>query len=189
MYTDIVTRSRSDFNTGYIIMKNGMWNVISIVAALLLCTSCHKSPNSPPESLDPDGDWNLAVTPNEQLGLDSMNIFLDIQSDNTYLLKLEDGTGKTLFSSSGQWNSTNDSIFLLGEECMILDTLPDPDTLSQLTDSICGMPVALQLPKSDDEWNITTRSLSAMLSAIPMKPEYREMVYALLPTITLSKTD
>ncbi|MBN1308293.1 MAG: hypothetical protein JXA18_10280 [Chitinispirillaceae bacterium] len=162
-------------------MKIGV--VSLIVAVAMAGCNCTNDPEGNRRS-SPVGYWVLPIT---DLIPDTMNIILDINEDATFHLELNQRSEKVLFQSEGGWETRGDSIVLDGDECLILDTVPDPDTLAHLADSICKAPIPLNLPEEEKTWRIRTSSLALMLSAFPIDEEVIALFIALFSSIMLTK--
>ena len=187
--------------TGFLSHENGrMWFMryikyllLVMTAALLFQWNCTKEPvdNTPPETTTQSviGNWQRSIGPIAALNIDLLNITLIISEDSTFSLELNQNSEKVLFSSEGHCVITEDSIFLNSSECMILDTVPDPDTLAPLADSVCTVPIPLALPEAKAEWDIQTANLAVMLSAFPIKPELISSIPIFIPIITLVKEE
>ena len=174
-------------------MKNAQYLLLVMTATLLLQWNCTRESvdNTPPETTTPDfiGKWSCSIGPFASLIPDKFNVVLILNEDTTFSLELNQRSEKTLFSSEGTWESTDDSIFLNSSECKILDTVPDPDTLATLADSICTVPIPLTLPDAKTEWVIQTANLMVMLSAFPIDPLLIASIPTFIQIITLNKEE
>ncbi len=140
------------------------------------------------------GEWDCGIGPIDMLKIDRFNIILNINENRTFLIELNQRSEKILYKSEGKWEATADSIFLFGRECFILDTLPDPDTLAPLADSLCGIPIPLSLPEKKEgeeiaEWYIETENLAVLLSAFPLDTGIVQLIPRFLPILPLEKKE
>jgi hypothetical protein len=134
------------------------------------------------------GTWECPILPIPPALPDTLAVKLAVVADSTYDLKLTQHGTKILFSSIGTWKATADSIFLYGNRCLILDTVPDPDTLATLADSVCGVPIPLQLPEPDTTvWDIRTAQLAVMLKAFPIPAILVPMITTYISNLPLQK--
>ncbi|MBN1576034.1 MAG: hypothetical protein JW913_05750 [Chitinispirillaceae bacterium] len=156
--------------------------VVSLIAATVIFNvNCTDDPES---ERSPVGYWHIPIA---GIISDTMNIILDVNDDATFTLELNQRSEKVLFRSEGGWEATGDSIFLGSDQCMILDTVPDPDTLAPLADSICQAPIRLNLPEEAETWKIRTSSLAVMLSAFPIEKEKIDLFLGFVSLITLTR--
>jgi hypothetical protein len=172
-------------------MKKTLYFLYAILSVTLLYTSCTKQPveNEPPDNGDDAyGYWLLSIPPVPTMTTDTMNIVLDIDSDGTFILELNERFEKTLYHSEGEWSATDDSIILVNSTCQILDTVPDPDTLSNLADSICSQPIPLPHPQSEDEWVVQTKSLETLMLAL-IDESLLETLLLVIPVAPLEKQE
>ena len=174
-------------------MKKALFLSVAAIIVLMLSV-CTREPvdNTTPEGGTTPGYvgvWHWKFSPFGTIITDTLHIFLNIMEDAAYSLKLNQSNQKILFSSEGTWTATGDSIFLNGSDCLILDTVPDPDTLAPLDDSLCGRTIALGLPESETEWTIQTANFTVMLSAFPIDPQFVNALPTLIPTLTLIKEE
>ncbi len=136
-----------------------------------------------------EGTWHYALPPIPTITTDTLNIWLDVVNDSSYSLRLIERSDKKLFSSDGEWRETEDSVFLTGSECVILDTTANPDTLAPLDDSLCSTPISLPQPETAMKWIIKTQSLTVMLSAFPISPQLAASIPSFFPEIPLVKVE
>ncbi|MCX7725737.1 MAG: hypothetical protein N2053_02680 [Chitinispirillaceae bacterium] len=165
--------------------------IVLLIVLILVVFACNKKPNDNIENKKPAfvALWSFKIAP--LLGLkDTLTISLNIKEDNTYTLLLTEHPADTLFSGKGKWVQKNDSLILTGSECKYLDTLPDPDTLAKLADSVCGKSISLLLPLPEDKvWNIPTADFSIVLYSFPVSKDIIDMLPSLIPVIPLTKED
>lgn len=161
---------------------------LSIVSFLCIC---NKKPteNLENKELPFVAVWSCKISP--LFGLtDTLTISLNIKEDYRYALLLREYPNDTLFMSTGKWMQKNDSLILTGSECKYLDTLPSPDTLAKLPDSVCNKSISLLLPLSEEKvWNIPTADLSVVLYSFPVSKEIIDMIPSLIPLIPLTKEE
>jgi len=170
-------------------MKNYQWFFAVLLSIALLQIACSKEPvdTDQPETVTPDyiGSWHLLILPAGDFIPDTLNIVMDINEDSTYSLELNQASRKTLFSSEGTWEATDDSLYLHGNECMILETVGD--TLEPLAEDMCSEPISLLQPEKADEWNIQTSNLMVMMSALPIPSEALAAISMFMADIKLTK--
>ena len=176
-------------------MKNLRYYCIQVVVLItfILC-SCVNNPTEDTTTTEDKtapvgGDWQMSIPPFSGLLADTFNIVMNIDNDSTFHLELNERSQKILFSSDGEWSATDDSLFLVGSECKLLDTLPDPDTLKAFDESVCGRTISLPRPQSETDWKIKTESLAYMLQAFPMDSTTASQIPLILPALTFKKTD
>lgn len=153
---------------------------------------CNKKPNESVENKKPDfvSLWFYKIPPFLGILTDTLTLSLDLKEDNNYILLLTEAPEKTLFSSKGKWMQKNDSLILTGSECKYLDTIPEPDTLANLDDSVCSKSISLPLPLPEEKvWNIPTAGLSFVLYSFPVSKEIINNLPSLIPIIPLTKED
>lgn len=155
--------------------------------ALLIITGCEKpvDENSPEPSQI--GMWHYALPPLYSITTDTLNIWLEVINDATYSLELIERDDKLLYSSKGTWEATTDSIFLTGNDCRILDTSTEPDSMVTLEDSLCEIPIPLEPPDEESTWTIETANLAAMMNAFPIPAELTSQIPIFFPEIPLEK--
>ena len=105
-------------------------------------------------------------------------------TDSTFFLSVieQDAvTNDTLYKHIGTWeigNSRTDSLILYGEECFVLDTTANPDTLMPLPDSVCQEIIKLDTngtTSNSDIWVIKMASLAPYLEAL-LPPEVLQLI-------------
>ena len=133
--------------------------------------------------------WDINIPPLGTFIPDTLNIVLDLNDDKTFSLELNERTEKILYQSEGDWSFNDDSIFLQNNECLLLDTTANPDSLAPLADSICEQPIPLPHPQTDNEWTIQTASLQSLLLAFPVEQDQIENIVKFLKVITLDKEE
>ena len=170
---------------------------VTFLTALFFAVTCDQAvSNDDPTDQDTtttpsiaEGTWHYALPPIPTKTTDTLNIWLDVVNDSSYSLRLIERSDKKLFSSYGKWRETEDSVFLTGSECEILDTTANPDTLAPLDDSLCSIPIPLPQPETATKWTIKTRSLTVMLRAFPISPEDAELILVIFTEIPLAKVE
>ena len=175
-----------------IIMKIGRLAYGLLVGGFLL-SQLHCDHNTAEKNISPIGNWEIPINPisiaSTEIIPDTLNIILQVKEDSKYHLELNQHSDKILFSSDGMWQTTDDSIYLNGTECTILDTSSDPDTLVPLDNSTCSIPIPLPYPQSETAWEIKTSNLAVLLSAFPIDSTYSTAIPQLIPKITLYKVE
>ncbi|MFW5775258.1 MAG: hypothetical protein ACOCW2_03115 [Chitinivibrionales bacterium] len=129
--------------------------------------------------LDPMiGAWSytLPAMPDQDLP-HSITIDFSIKESEDYTLEVLESGEKTLFYQEGSWDTTltSGSVTLTGQRCQILDTLPDPDTLTTVPEAICSQPIALERPQGQS-WTIGASNLSSALDALALTPEQQGLI-------------
>ena len=164
--------------------------ISGLLALLFFAVNCDKPvDNDDPETSVP-GNWRYAFPPIPGVTTDTLTIRLTVNSTtDDYTLELIERADKKLFSSTGIWTETDDSIFLTGTECTILDTTADPDTLAALDQATCETPIALQKPEKEELWTIQTQSVSPMLAAFPIPEAFASLIPQFFPEIPLKKVE
>lgn len=150
--------------------------------------SCSKKATEP-EPTNVQNTWTYPIPVIPTYTTNPMTIILEISSDSSFILDLVEANSKKLYSSSGTISSTEDSIYLYSDECMILDTVPDPDTMSPLDEEVCSAPIPLPHPQTATEWTIQTASLKALLLAFPIEESMIDKLVVYLSVITLELSE
>jgi hypothetical protein len=159
--------------------------VIAALTALLLQFNCDQNVESP-EFI---GSWNYSMQALPPILKFSLNLDLTVNNDNTYELTVLQDTIKKVFSSTGTWTETGDSVILKGDDCFMLDTTANPDTLAPMKATDCSTPISLVIPdKNDDIWPIKTASLQAPLSVL-LEPAMLTAVINAFQMLNLTKTE
>jgi hypothetical protein len=158
--------------------------LILVIIAGTFPFSCSKK-TTEPEQPSAVSTWTYPIPVIPTYTTNPMNIILEISSDSSFTLDLVEANSKKLYSSSGTTSSTKDSVYLYGDECMILDTVPDPDTLAALDEEICSAPVPLPHPQTATEWTIQTSSLKALLLAFPIEESMIDELVRFIPILVL----
>jgi len=105
-------------------------------------------------------------------------------TDSTFFLSVieQDAINNdTLYKHTGTWeigNSRADSLILYGEECFILDTTANPDTLMPLPDTVCQDIIKLDTngtTSDNDEWVIKMASLAPFMEAF-LPPQIIQLI-------------
>ena len=171
-----------------IIMKIGRVTYCLVVGGFLLSLlNCNNNPTE--ENISAIGNWEIPIHPIPKVITDTLNIVLEVRENSEYHLELNQRSEKILFSSDGMWQTTDDSIYLNGTECTILDTSSDPDTLVPLDETTCSMPIPLPFPQSETAWEIKTSNLAVLLSAFPIDSAYSTMITTIITKIELHKVE
>lgn len=180
-------------------MKTAFATAVIVCSTLLFSLVCSdKNPadantkdtlTTPPNDSVPSfvGDWKFSINPVNGITTDIINLNLAIAADTSYTLELQEQSGKMLFSHYGTWEATNDSIFLNGAECMILDTATDPDSLKPLDNTSCAVPIPLALPTKPDTWTIQTKSLSIVMNAFPIADNLKASLFIIFREFILER--
>ena len=168
-------------------MLNRYIRLSLLPAALLAVTACNDPVDTNPPEITTEGRWHYSIQPLLDIITDSLNIWLEINTDATYSLELIERSDKLLYSSKGSWEATDDSIFLTGSNCLILDTSTDPDSIIPLDETTCERPIPLELPNEPDKWTVKTASLASMLVAFPIPDSVIESIPIFVPDIPLQK--
>ncbi|MFP4418637.1 MAG: hypothetical protein ACLFSB_15345 [Chitinispirillaceae bacterium] len=134
-----------------------------------------ESSNNPLDPANPTtqaamiGMWSYEFPAMPQMGLEnSLIINLDVQKQQLYSIEVLEGGEKTLFSQDGVWDTTTTTegrVAFTGQQCEIIDTTADPDTLSSLPAEICGETFELQRPEGE-EWDVTPGDLGSMTDGL-----------------------
>lgn len=162
-------------------IKNLLLTLIVITGTLL--NSCAKK-STEPEPEKAIGRWTYPTPAISFYGIKAMIIAIVISPDSSFTLDLSEETPpKTLYHSSGTVSSTKDSIYLHNEECTIIDTTPNPDTLAFLDDETCAVPIPLPHPQSADVWTIQTTSMKGLLRAFPIDEAMLDGFLAMMPVL------
>ncbi|MBN1759404.1 MAG: hypothetical protein JW863_13840 [Chitinispirillaceae bacterium] len=156
-------------------------------AAFIVITACNDPVDTNPPETSATGTWHYALPPVPGITTDTLNIWLEIKNNESYSLELIERADKLLYSSKGTWEATDDSIFLTGNDCHILDTSTDPDSIVVLDDTTCEKPIPLGLPEKTDKWTVETASLASMLVAFPIPEALVEQIPIFFPEIPLQK--
>jgi hypothetical protein len=126
------------------------------------------------------GDWKLEILPSGEMIPDSIIVDFRVNQDSTYSLLVIDLPEKIIFSHTGTWNASGDTMYLAGTECMALDTALEPDSLTQLPDSICSRPISIPMVldtlHEPWQWLIYGSSLGAAIDAFPVSENVKNMV-------------
>ena len=157
-----------------------------LLPVFLLTAVCNKSVDTGAPETSASGTWHYSIQPLLNIITDTLNIWLKIDNDQSYSLELIERSDKLLYSSKGTWEATDDSIYLTGRDCLILDTSTDPDSIVSLDDTICEKPIPLNLPSKPDLWKIETTNLTPMLSAFPIQLD-TSVITVFFPEIPLKK--
>lgn len=160
-----------------------------MLSLLLFTLSCLNNPADDDDDTPDDEKpavfvdfWQFGIPKVQGITTDSIYVNLDIAADSTYELELVQANGKMLLSHHGEWESSDDSIFLTGTECMLLDTATEPDSLKPLDDSICSSSIALKQPPETGTWNVKLGDLEVLIQAFPVD----EMMIAFLKPLDIN---
>ena len=147
---------------------------------------CNDKPvNSPPPTVV--GTWDLAIPPITNVTQKTLNVMLNINDDSKFTLELNEESAKILYNSEGTWTATGDSIYLHSSKCLVIDTVADPDSLKNLSDSLCALPIPLKLPENNQNWDIKTEDLTIMLSGFPVPKDILNLIPFVLPILPMEK--
>lgn len=163
-------------------IKNLLLTLTAITGTLLY--SCTKK-TTEPEPASVLSTWTYPIPVIPTYTTKPMTISLAIASDSSFTLDLTETPPKTLYSSFGTTSSTKDTIYLYSEKCEILDTVPDPDTLTTLDEEICTAPIPLPHPQTATTWTIQTASLKALLQAFPINESMIDELLIMMPILIL----
>ena len=158
-------------------MNNKIFFLVSFIALVSGFIVCD---NNDPDTGEDTGKsvvgyWEEIIPATAPYIPDTLEIHLVIKdSDSSFFLTVIERApvnSDTLYKHSGSWRINNndvpeDSLYLYGEECSIIDTTADPDTLKSLHDTICTDTVVLDTTgSSSDKWVIKMKSLTPFLEA------------------------
>lgn len=181
------------------IMKTVSTTIAIVCSTILFSLACSDknpadadikdTPTTQPNDSVPSfvGDWKFSINPVNGITTDVINLNLAVAADTSYTLELQEESGKMLFSHYGTWEATDDSIFLKGTECMILDTATDPDSLKPLDDTACAAPIPLALPLEPDSWKIQSKSLSIVMNAFPIADNLKASIFIIFKEFDLDR--
>ena len=117
-------------------------------------------------------DWGTVLPAWPPFLPDTLIITFSIAADSTYEIILLDPPEKPLFSHAGTWTASGNTIYLAGTECAALDTTADPDTLKPMADSLCSIPVAIEMDIDTTTapwtWVLTVGDLGPAIDAFPV---------------------
>jgi len=177
-------------------MKKTLLTTSLLVTFILTIIGCNpKSSAVSPDTTVPDetipqfvGTWVFVLAPIPTLSLnDTFSLSLTIKQNNTYNINALQRSDKTLFSSDGTWHSTVDSLTLIGDSCMALDTLSNE--LTAIPDSTCATPITLPHPQSNSLWRIKTANFMVALSSLPVQKNMISQLPLLIQTINLTRKE
>ncbi len=156
-------------------MNKRIFIIISIFAILIIGTFCWNPSDEGEENTKTIvGTWEEIIPAFPPIIPKSLIVriaFNNLPTDSSFLLEvLEEETTKHLFIQNGVWSIVNntfpkDSVYLYGDECSILDTTADPDTITSLPDSVCGQTIFIDTTGSTtNQWTIKMSALAPFMA-------------------------
>jgi hypothetical protein len=133
-----------------------------------------------------------------------------LSADSSFLLSVvetDQANNDTLYKHSGTWRlgksntRSEDSLYLFGKECHLIDTTADPDTMIQMANSIAEQTIVLDTSGTGSGvWKIKLSSLTPFMSSMlpplvvsvastmELEFERKEMFFSLM-TVDVQKTN